>query len=69
LRFGQLDSRRAGQFTGSDVFVGVAELLARAGFSNVEYFPTVADRSVITARKRGAASSIEVRMPSQPHRQ
>jgi SAM-dependent methyltransferase len=30
----------------------MADLLARAGFSNVEYFPTVADRSVITARKR-----------------
>lgn len=26
-RFGQFDSRRAGHFTGSDVFVGVAELL------------------------------------------
>jgi hypothetical protein len=30
----------------------MTDLLARAGFSNVEYFPTVADRSVITARKR-----------------
>ena len=31
--------------------VEMADLLARTGFSNVEYFPTVADRSVITARK------------------
>ena len=30
----------------------MADLLARAGFAYVEYFPTVADRSVITARKR-----------------
>lgn len=30
----------------------MADLLTRAGFSSVEYFPTVADRSVITARKR-----------------
>jgi hypothetical protein len=29
----------------------MADFLARAGFSNVQYFPTVADRSVITARK------------------
>jgi hypothetical protein len=30
----------------------MGNLRARAGFSNVEYFPTFADRSVITARKR-----------------
>ena len=30
----------------------MADLLVGAGFSDVEYFPTVADRSVITARKR-----------------
>jgi hypothetical protein len=30
----------------------MADFLARAGFSNVEYFPTVSDRSVITARKQ-----------------
>ena len=29
----------------------MADFLARAGFSSVDYFPTVADRSVITARK------------------
>jgi hypothetical protein len=29
----------------------MADFLVRAGFSNVEHFPTVADRSVITARK------------------
>ena len=30
-RFGQFDSRRADHFTGSDVFVGVAELLEDGG--------------------------------------
>jgi hypothetical protein len=29
----------------------MAEFLTRAGFSHVTYFPTAADRSVITARK------------------
>ena len=29
----------------------MAELLAGAGFSDAAFFPTVADRSVITARK------------------
>lgn len=29
----------------------MADFLVRAGFSNVQYFPTAADRSVITARK------------------
>jgi len=29
----------------------MADFLARAGFSSMEHVPTVADRSVITARK------------------
>ncbi len=29
----------------------MAEYLSRAGFRQVKHFPTVADRSVITARK------------------